>query len=229
MLLFFPLLGGARQSPSLSQLVEEYGDRRAAQTAAALLRDMPTFSPAEQPVAGFLLGNDFAELGLHDLALRQFLALVDSQDLGGAAFLAMARLYDETLDDEALLAQAKHARWDCVRDEDLAEVMVRVARACMRAGRYPEARDDTVPMRGAKPQMLWVPLGSRDDPGSGALAARLGEPAGVWLAEESELFGRCLLLCEALPVAEQYCAMMDGRWIEHGWSRRDTRGGPAGD
>lgn len=95
--------------------------------------------------------------------------------------------------------------------------------------RYPEARDDTVPMRGAKPQMLWVPLGSRDDRGSGALAARLGEPAGAWLAEESELFGRCLLLCEALPVGEQYCAMMDGRWIEHGWSRRDTRGGPAGD
>jgi hypothetical protein len=80
--------------------------------------------------------------------------------------------------------------------------------------------------------MLWVPLGSRDDQGAralAALAARLGEPAGAWLAEESELFGRCLLLCEALPGAEQYCAMMDGRWIEHGWSRRDTRGGTVKD
>src|SRR5204863_2608783 len=98
--------------------------------------------------------------------------------------------------------------------------------------RHPEARDDTVPMRGAKPQMLWVPLASRDDQGAralAALAARLGEPAGAWLAEESELFGRCLLLCEALPGAEQYCAMMDGRWIEHGWSRRDTRGGTVKD
>jgi tetratricopeptide (TPR) repeat protein len=140
-LLFFPLLGGARQSPGLSQLVGEYGDRRAAQTAAALLRDMPTFSPAEQPVAGFLLGNDFAELGLHDLALRQFLALVDSQDLGGAAFLAMARLYDDTQDDEALLLHATHTRWQAVRDEDLAEAVYRVARACMRAGHYSEARD----------------------------------------------------------------------------------------
>ena len=102
---------------------------------------MPTFSLAEQPVAGFLLGNDFAELGLHDLALRQFLALVDSQDLGGAAFLAMARLYDDTQDDEALLLRAKHARWEAVRDEDLAEAVYRVARACMRAGHYSEARD----------------------------------------------------------------------------------------
>jgi type VI secretion system protein ImpM len=98
--------------------------------------------------------------------------------------------------------------------------------------RHPETRDDTVPMRGAKVQMLWVPLGSPDDKGEpalGALAARLAEPTGAWLAEESELFGRCLLLCEALPGAEQYCAMMDGRWMEHGWSRRDPRGGTAGD
>jgi tetratricopeptide (TPR) repeat protein len=141
-LLFFPLLGGARQSLGLSQIVQEYGDRRAAQTAAALLRAMPTFSPADQPTAGFLLGNDFAELGLHELARRQFLALLDSPNLGGAAFVAMARLYDDTQDGgEALRAQAKHARWESMRDEDLAEAAYRVARACMRAGRHSEARD----------------------------------------------------------------------------------------
>jgi type VI secretion system protein ImpM len=97
--------------------------------------------------------------------------------------------------------------------------------------RLPEGRDDTVPIRGAKPQMLWVPLGARSGPGPApevhALGARLAEPAAVWLAEESELFGRCLLLCEALPPAEQYCAMMDGRWVERGWGRRDTRSGAA--
>jgi len=49
------------------------------------------------------------------------------------------------------------------------------------------------------------------------LAGRLAEPCAAWLAEESKLFGRCLLLCEALPPAEQYCAMMDGRWVERGW------------
>ena len=97
--------------------------------------------------------------------------------------------------------------------------------------RLPEGRDDTVPIRGTKPQMLWVPLGARSGqapaPELHDLAERLAEPAAVWLAEESELFGRCLLLCEALPPAEQYCAMMDGRWVERGWGRRDTRSGAA--
>jgi type VI secretion system protein ImpM len=97
--------------------------------------------------------------------------------------------------------------------------------------RYPEGRDDTVPIRGAKPQMLWVPLGARTGPAPARevleLAERLAEPSAAWLAEESEMFGRCLLLCEALPPAEQYSAMMDGRWVEHGWGRRDVRAGAA--
>ncbi len=97
--------------------------------------------------------------------------------------------------------------------------------------RYPAGRDDTVPIRGAKPQMLWVPLASRSGqppaPEVRELAERLAEPCGAWLAEESELFGRCLLLCESLPAAEQYCALMDGRWVEHGWGRRDVRTGAA--
>jgi len=95
--------------------------------------------------------------------------------------------------------------------------------------RHPEGRDDTVPMRSATPQMLWVPLDARNGrpPAQEVfdLAARLAEPTAVWLAEESELFGRCLLLCESLPPAEQYCAMMDGRWVERGWGHRDVRGG----
>lgn len=96
--------------------------------------------------------------------------------------------------------------------------------------RHPEGRDDTVPIRGAKPQMLWLPLGPRGRraaPELGALAERLAEPCGIWLAEESELFPRCALLCESLPAAEQYCAMMDGRWVERGWGRRDARSGAA--
>ena len=95
--------------------------------------------------------------------------------------------------------------------------------------RFPEGRDDTVPIRSAKPQMLWVPLGARTAAPAPRevldLAARLAEPTAAWLAEESELFGRCVLLCEALPPAEQYCAMMDGRWVERGWGRRDVRSG----
>lgn len=94
--------------------------------------------------------------------------------------------------------------------------------------RYPEGGDETVPIRSTKAQMLCVPLATRhrgsDDEVLG-LAQRLAEPCGAWLAEESELFGRCLLLCQALPSAEHYCAMMDGRWAEHGWSWRNVRSG----
>jgi type VI secretion system protein ImpM len=97
--------------------------------------------------------------------------------------------------------------------------------------RFPQGHDDTVPIRSAKPQMLWVPLGPRTGQPPAheviELASRLAEPTAAWLAEESEMFGRCLLLCEALPPAEQYCAMMDGRWVERGWGRRDVRNSAA--
>jgi hypothetical protein len=61
-----------------------------------------------------------------------------------------------------------------------------------------------------------------------ALADRLAEPCGAWLAEESEMLGRSLLFCESLPPAQQYCAMMDGRWVEHGWERREARAAARG-
>jgi len=97
--------------------------------------------------------------------------------------------------------------------------------------RHPEGRDDTVPIRGAKPQMLWLPLGPRTGrsaaPELTGVAERLAEPCSIWLAEESELFPRCALLCESLPAPEQYCAMMDGHWVERGWGRRDARSGAA--
>jgi len=92
--------------------------------------------------------------------------------------------------------------------------------------RHSKGVDETMPIRSAKPQMLWAPLEPREQaPGEGlaALAARLAEPCAAWLAEASELFDRCMLLCEALPFPEQYCAMMDGKWVEHGWGRRDVR------
>jgi type VI secretion system protein ImpM len=91
--------------------------------------------------------------------------------------------------------------------------------------RLPRANEETMPIKGAKSQMLWVPLLARTPnerlPASlRELAERMAEPYSAWLAEESEVFGRCLLLCEALPAADHYCAMMDGRWIEHGWGHR---------
>ena len=47
----------------------------------------------------------------------------------------------------------------------------------------------------------------------------LAETRAAWLAEAPQLFERCLLLSEGLPGAGHYCAMMDGRWAEHGWTR----------
>jgi len=70
----------------------------------------------------------------------------------------------------------------------------------------PSESDATVPAGAVMPRMRWAAPG-------------LAETRAAWLAEASELFERCLVLCEALPRAEQYCAMMDGRWAEHGWSR----------
>ena len=77
----------------------------------------------------------------------------------------------------------------------------------------PRASEAATPMRRSKPQMLCISLPRKELPVSG----RLCEPWSAWLAEPSELFGRTLLLCESLPAAEQFCAMMDGHWLEHGW------------
>jgi len=69
----------------------------------------------------------------------------------------------------------------------------------------PSESDATVPAGAALPKLRWAAPG-------------LSETRAAWLAEASELFPRCLLFCEVLPAAEQYCAMMDARWVEHGWS-----------
>lgn len=47
---------------------------------------------------------------------------------------------------------------------------------------------------------------------------RVTVPRAAWLAEPSEIFGCTLLVCDALPAAGPFCAMMDGRWHEHGWT-----------
>lgn len=141
-----------------------------------------------------------------------------SASLDAAATLLAAAPWFESVECIALEAIAPRA--------DTAAIDAALAQRRFEARwlRLPEASDATMPERGAKPQMLCVELA----PGaamSGALhdlADRLCEPNCAWLAEPSELFGRALLLCETLPPGEQFCAMMDGRWVEHGWGRRDA-------
>ena len=104
---------------------------------------------------------------------------------------------------------------------DAALAQLRFAPDGLRAA---EASDATLPVRGEKPQALCVGLAAAPaeaSPRLRALAARLCEPHSAWLTEPSELSGRTLLLCEGLPAGAQFGAMMDGRWLEHGWARRE--------
>ena len=71
----------------------------------------------------------------------------------------------------------------------------------------PSAGDATVPAGAPMPRLQW------SAPGLAATRA-------AWLTEACGLFERSLLLCERLPAAEQYCAMIDARWAERGWRRR---------
>jgi type VI secretion system protein ImpM len=110
---------------------------------------------------------------------------------------------------------------------DTAAIDAALVRSAFRAEwvRRPVGRADaTVPIRAPKPQMLWLELAPNAG-GVAEVAAGVSDPSAAWLAEASEMFGRALLLTEALPPAEPFCAMMDGRSIEHGWGRRDLRGG----
>jgi type VI secretion system protein ImpM len=123
------------------------------------------------------------------------------EDIESVALEAIAPGADTAAIDAALVKRRFDARWLAV----------------------PEASDATLPIRGAKPQMLCVELaasGKADPVRLRELAGRLCEPYSAWLAEPSELFGRSLLLCESLPAGEQFCAMMNGHWLEHGWGCR---------
>ncbi|HEX7055277.1 MAG TPA: type VI secretion system-associated protein TagF [Burkholderiales bacterium] len=49
------------------------------------------------------------------------------------------------------------------------------------------------------------------------LPGAAGRCAAAWLAEASGDLPAAVLACAELPPAEPFCAMMDGRWREHGW------------
>ena len=80
-----------------------------------------------------------------------------------------------------------------------------------------ETSDETIPPRGRGQRALWIPLGPefQGEAGLRGLAKPLAEPYSAWLAEESEIFGRSLMLCEKLPGVEQFCAMLNGEWTLH--------------
>ena len=87
-----------------------------------------------------------------------------------------------------------------------------------------ETTEETIPPRSRSPRALWIPLGPefQGEAGLRGLAKPLAEPYSAWLAEESEIFGRSLMLCEKLPAVEQFCAMLNGEWHKSPSERRSA-------
>jgi type VI secretion system protein ImpM len=87
-----------------------------------------------------------------------------------------------------------------------------------------ESSDQTIPPLGRAQRALWIPLGPefQGEAGLSGLAKPLADPCSAWLAEESEIFGRSLMLCERLPTVDQFCAMLDGVWHRRPGERRSA-------
>lgn len=144
-------------------------------------------------------------------------AALSSARLDAVGTLFAARGWFDEMEETALSAIAP--------DVNAAAIDARISRRPFLEDwlRYPEHRGETALLRGRCAQRIRIALPPRADPERPlptvqALAARLSEPYAAWLAEPSEMFGRSLLLCEGLPPGECVCAMMDGRWLEHGWA-----------
>lgn len=172
--------------------------------------------------AGLMLPSVDAVGRYFPLALASSLSSV-RLDLVGTLFAA--RKWFEEMEDIALSAIAPRA------DFEPLDAAVRARPFRGEWIRYPERRNDARSIRSASPKMLCFELADTGDCGGdgeagvaalGIFAERLSTPCAVWLAEASDVFGRAALLCEALPSAEQLCAMMDGRWLDHGWTRQEV-------
>ncbi len=87
-----------------------------------------------------------------------------------------------------------------------------------------EETEETIPPRSRSQRALWIPLGPefQGEAGLRGLAKPLAAPYSAWLAEESEIFGRSLMLCERLPAVEQFCAMLNGEWPTRRGERRSA-------
>lgn len=85
------------------------------------------------------------------------------------------------------------------------------------------ALDAAIAERSFRAEWLCIAGGSqsaRAEAPMDCLELARGEARAAWLAEASDIFGRTLLLCDELPPAGPFCAMMNGRWQEQGWLPR---------
>ena len=87
-----------------------------------------------------------------------------------------------------------------------------------------EETEEPIPPRSRGQRALWIPLGPefQGEAGFRGLAKPLAAPYSAWLAEESEIFGRSMMLCEKLPAVDQFCAMLNGEWRGGSGERRSA-------
>ena len=139
--------------------------------------------------------------------------------LAGSSVDAVATLFRasewfERMEALALSAVTPRPDRDAI-DAALLREPFRAEWAAVGPGRGGDA-DLTVPFVREGPRLLAYALGER----AGADLVAPADIPAAWVAEESELFGRWLLATECLPPPQACCAMMDGRWAEHGWEVR---------
>jgi type VI secretion system protein ImpM len=83
--------------------------------------------------------------------------------------------------------------------------------------------DDTVPLGAAQPTFqIWE---FAPDALAESITRVLTEPAralrgasALWLTRGGETLPPCLAACAGPMAGERFCALLDGRWSEHGWS-----------
>src|SRR5262249_13339405 len=82
--------------------------------------------------------------------------------------------------------------------------------------------DDTVPLGAAQPTFqVWEFAPDAAD----SVAKVLTEPprelraaSALWLSRGGEALAPCLAACAGPIPGERFCALLDGRWAEHGWA-----------
>ena len=95
-----PFLFFAPPKPDISSLLKDYVQQDSGDSAITLLRLRSTTAGVERDAVELLLGEDFAELGLHDPALSFYSSLARSPGaFAPAAFVALARLRSDTAAD----------------------------------------------------------------------------------------------------------------------------------
>jgi len=155
-------LGYASVAEVTAATLDGYVERPAADSAIAILRELPTLAGREADAARFLVAIDLEEIGADRTAAILLGSLGSSPAIAPAAFAALARVRDVRGENEALRIEAAKAPWERMTADDRAEAAYHVARACVRDRRYPEVR-------------FWVdkvPRGSLVDPFSRFLLAQ---------------------------------------------------------